>query len=221
MSQVVESAASFWTAIDLVERFGAIPLDRIRRDPAPGTATEQNVIELNDHESRLYELVDGTLVEKTVGFYESSLAGRLVVLLGSFVLKHHLGIVLPADGMMRLAPGLVRMPDVSFLSWQRLPGGKLPRDPIPDLAPDLAIEVISKSNTRQEMDRKLHDYFMAGVRLVWYVYHSPRCEVCAYTSPNEYAVLREDQTLDGGEVVPGFRLALGELFAELAAPENR
>src|SRR5664279_5360422 len=139
MSQVTEIAADGWTAADLVERFGAIPLNRIRQNPAPGTATEEDVIELSEHENRFCELVDGTLVEKTVGAYESYLAIYLAGLLDSYIRKHRLGIVLGADGMMRLAPGLVRIPDVSFISWNRLPAHRVPREPIPDLAPDLAI----------------------------------------------------------------------------------
>ena len=218
MSHVVEPTVGGWTAADLVERFGAIPLSRIRQEPAPGTATERDVSEINERENRLFELLDGILVEKTAGAYESYLSGILVHILWGFVERNNLGIVLGADGMMRLAPGLVRIPDASFISRQRLPGGKAPRDPIPDLAPDLAVEVISKFNTRREMDRKLQDYFAAGVRLVWYVYHSPRREVRVYVNPTEHSVVREDETLDGGEVLPGFRLALADLFAEPAAP---
>ena len=100
----------------------------------------------------------------------------------------------------------------------RLPGHRVPREPIPDLAPDLAVEIISRHNTRQEMDRKLQDYFAAGVRLVWFVYHTPRCEVRVYVSPTEYSVVREGETLDGGAVLPGFQLPLAELFAEPDAP---
>jgi Uma2 family endonuclease len=70
-------------------------------------------------------------------------------------------------GMMQLAPGLVRIPDVSFISWDRFPDRKLPRDPVPHLAPDLAVEVLSQSNTPKEMDRKRRDYFNAGCKLVW------------------------------------------------------
>jgi Uma2 family endonuclease len=216
MSYATQITADGWTAVDLVERFGAIPLHRIVQNPEPGSATEHDVIELNEHENRLCELVDGTLMEKTVGAYESYLSGILVHLLWAFVEKSSLGIVLPADGMMRLAPGLVRIPDLSFISWQRLPERRPPREPIPDLVPDLAVEVISKYNTRQEMDRKLQDYFTAGVQLVWYVYHTPRREVWAYVSPTEYSVVREGETLDGGAVLPGFRLPLADLFAEPA-----
>jgi Uma2 family endonuclease len=218
MSQASEMTVGGWTAVDLVERFGAIPLDRIVRNPAPGTAIEADLLELSEHENRLCELVDGTLMEKTVGAYESYLSGVLVHLIWAFVEKTDLGIVLPADGMMRLAPGLVRIPDLSFISWEHLPGRRPPREPIPDLVPDLAVEVISRYNTREEMDRKLRDYFTAGVRLVWYVYHTPRREVWAYVSPTECTVVREDQTLDGGAVLPGFTLPLANLFAEPGDP---
>ena len=216
MSYAPQIIADGWTAVDLVERFGAIPLSRVIQDPPPGTATEQDVIDFDEHEDRLCELIDGTLVEKTVGAYESFLAVSLICLLGDFVKRNNLGIVLGEAGMMRLAPGLVRIPDVSYVSLARLPGHRVPREPIPDLVPDLAVEVISRSNTRQEMDRKLQDYFTAGVRLVWYVYHTPRREVWVYVSPTEYTIIREGETLDGGAVLPGFQLSLADLFAEPA-----
>lgn len=214
MAHATEAIAGTWTAADLVERFGSIPLSRVRLNPAPGSASEGDVVEIHDREDRLYELVDGILLEKTVGTYESYLAALLVQLLGNYVRENDLGIVLGADGMIRLAPGLVRIPDVSFISWRRLPQRKVPRDPIADLAPDLAVEVISKGNTPQEMERKLSDYFAAGVRQVWYVYHSPRREVLVYASPTERTVLGDQQTLDGGDLLPGFTLPLKDFFAE-------
>ena len=81
------------TLADLLERFGAIPAARIRYDPPPGTATEQDVITLEAREKRLFELVDGVLVEKAMGFYESFLAMRLAQFLLAFVERHVLGIV--------------------------------------------------------------------------------------------------------------------------------
>jgi Uma2 family endonuclease len=214
MSQIIETSASPWTAVDLIMRFGAIPLNRVLHDPPPGTAVEQDAIDLCERENRLCELVDNTLVEKTNGSYESYLAVCLSELLSAFVRKHRLGIVLGADALMRLAPGLVRIPDVSYVSWDRLPDRKPPRVAIADLAPDLAVEIISRGNTRQEMDRKLHDYFAAGVRLVWYVYHEPRREVHVYTGPEQCRILGENESLDGGAVLPGFQLPLADLFAE-------
>ena len=113
MARVTELFAADWTAADLVERFGAIPLHRIRHDPPPGSASERDVIEIHAREDRLFELVDEVLVEKTMGTYESYLAALLVQLLGNYVRENDLGIMLGADGMMRLAPELVRIPDVN------------------------------------------------------------------------------------------------------------
>ena len=200
------------TVADLVELFGPMPAGRIRTNPAPGTATEQDVIDIEARESRLCELVDGVLVEKTVGIYESYLAVRIIHLLAGFVERYPLGIVLGADGMMRLAPGLVRIPDASFVSWDQLPGRRVPRVPIADLAPDLAVEVISPSNTTREMERKLQEYLAAGVRLVWYVHPEPQ-EVHVYTA-ERHDVLTIDQELSGDDVLPGFALPLRQLFEE-------
>ena len=100
------------------------------------------------------------------------------------------------------------------MSWDRFPGGKLPKTPIPAVAPDLAVEVLSDSNTEGEMRRKLQDYFTAGVRLVWYV--DPRTRTAAvYTSPEQCTVFDENGVLTGGDVLPGFELPLRELFAEI------
>ena len=200
------------TLADLLDRFGPIPAERIRTNPPPGTATEQDVIDIEERESRLCELVDGVLVEKTVGYYESYLAMRLGHFLTGFVEQHRLGIVAGEAGTLRLAPGLVRIPDVSFSSWEQLPGGRIPRQPIADLAPDLAVEVISPGNTPREMERKRQEYLAAGVRLVWYVLPEQQ-EVHVYTV-DRHEVLTIDQEISGGDVLPGFTLPLRQLFQQ-------
>lgn len=199
------------TLADLVERLGSVPLHRIRSQPAPGTAVEQDVLARPEGNKRLCELVDGVLVEKPMGYYESRLAAVLVGYLERFLTEHDLGIVLGEAGTLRLAPGLVRIPDVCFLSWDRFPGRELPREPIPDLCPDLAVEVLSESNTQQEMARKLREYFTAGARLVWYVDPGART-VGVSSGPAQMVLLGEDETLDGGRVLPGFSLPLREWF---------
>ena len=151
-----------WTVADLYRRFGPIAFDRIRQDPPPGCGTVDDVIPLNDHEDRLYELVDGILVEKTVGYEESCIAGRILTRLNIFVEPRGLGLVAGADGTIQLDFGLVRIPDVSFVSWERVPGGDFPREPVPVLVPDLAVEVISRRNTPKEMAEKLREYFGRG-----------------------------------------------------------
>ncbi len=199
------------TVSDLLHQLGDIPPERVRLQPTLGTATEADVVAVHDREKRLCELVDGVLVEKTMGYYESYLAATLIRLLGNFVVAHDLGIVAGADGMMRLAPGLVRIPDVSFVSWEKLPGRRLPRQAIPDLVPDLAVEVLSEGNTPREMARKLDEYFSLGVRLVWLV--NPMTESTAvYTSRNQSTVLDKSATLEGGMILPDFTLPLSALF---------
>ena len=211
MSQATIAPPDIKTLADLRQRLGGIPLKRIWFHPAPGTATEKDVIEADERENRLCELVDGTLVEKAMGFDESRLAGDLLHLVKSYLDRDDLGICVGADGMMRIAPGLVRIPDLSFISWDRLPGRESPREPIPDLAPDLAVEVLSEGNTKAEMARKVREYFDAGVVLVWMI--DPRKRTArVYSTVEKSSLIRADQALDGGTVLPGFVLPLSDLL---------
>src|SRR5262249_13338219 len=133
----------------LLERLGGIPLERIRTRPAPGTATEEDVLAAAEGaRKRVCELVEGVLVEKARGTRESLLGGALFAELYGFVRKHKLGKVLPGDGTLRLMPGSVRVPDVSFISWAQMPGGKFPEQRLADLYPDLAVEILSEGNTK-------------------------------------------------------------------------
>lgn len=208
----VESPPTAMTLTDLAEIFGPMPAWRIRNVPAPGTATEQDVIRIQEHEDRLCELVDGVLVEKTVGFYESVLAGMLLRRIGDFVEANNLGVVSGEGGMMRLFPGLIRIPDVAFASWKELPED-IAEEPVPNIVPDLAVEVLSAGNTKQEMDRKLDDYFGAGVRLVWFI--EPRKKTAkVFTAKDASTVIDEKGALNGGDVLPGFSLDLKTLFAK-------
>jgi Uma2 family endonuclease len=202
------------TLADLLDLLGHVPLDRIRARPPLGTATEKDVLAaLEGPNKRLCELVSGVLVEKPMGAKESHIAGILIGLLNLFLDENDLGATFGEAGAMRFMPGLVRIPDVSFVSWNRL-GGEMPRAPIPDLVPDLAVEVISKSNTPEEMKRKLQEYFAAGVLLVWFIY--PRTQTAeVFTSPVQSKKIGKNGTLDGGNVLPGFSLPLKKLFSRV------
>jgi Uma2 family endonuclease len=216
MNQLSTLAPPSLTAADLAAQFGPMPLSRFCFSPFPGTATEEDVVRLQEREKRLYELVDGILVEKVMAFSESILACYLIQMIRNWLDQHNLGVVAGEGGMMRLAPGLIRIPDVSFVRWEQFPNRKVTLDPVPNIHPDLAIEVLSPSNTAEEMQRKLHDFFNSGSSLVWYV--DPRARtVTVYTSPDHFTVLHEGQALDGGDVLPGFTLPLSKLFAELDA----
>jgi Uma2 family endonuclease len=196
------------TLADVLERVG-VAADRVLHRPYP--ATEAELLSENESGLHLCELVEGVLVEKSKGYYESLVAAVLIRLLGSYVEEHRLGIVLGPDGTLRLLPGLVRVPDVSFISWKQFPDGQLPRVRILPPAPDLAVEVLSERNTKAEMERKLREYFSAGTRLVWDADPIART-VYVYTCPEDVTVLTNGDHLDGADVVPGFRLRVGEWF---------
>jgi Uma2 family endonuclease len=208
---------STWNMEDLLKHLGNIPARRIRLKPAPGTATERHVAEIERRENRLYELVDGVLVEKIMGLSESAIALELGRVLGNFLAEHDLGFPSGADGPVRLMPGLVRIPDLAYISWEQLPRREIPSQPIPNLVPDLAAEVLSEGNTREEMERKLKEYFLSGVKLVWFVYLNTRT-VEVFTAPDQSTTLRGSQFLEGGEVLPGFRVAIDAIFRRLPPP---
>lgn len=200
------------TVGDLLDRLGDVSPRRIRLRPPVGTATEDDLLRVLRKGDRLYELVEGALVEKVMGYGEGGLAADLVRLLGRFLDDNDLGDLVGPDTGMRLLPGLVRIPDVSFISWDKLPGRQRPTEAIPDLVPDLAVEVLSESNTAAEMERKRQDYFAAGVRLVWII--DPRERTLGvYTAPGVCTTLHEADTLDGGDVLPGLQLPVQRIFA--------
>ena len=205
---------------ELLVRLGNIAPERIRFNPPPGTATVEDVLSIERRENRLCELVDGVLVEKVMGYAESWIAAIIANALNGFVLPRDLGAVTGPDGMIRFPNNLVRMPDVAFAFWHRFPDGKLPDEGAPEIVPDLAVEVLSKGNTTAEMQRKLHEYFAAGVQLVWFVDPKSR-KVTVYRTLTQAKVVAEDGVLDGGKVLPGFKLPVASLFAKLKAARRK
>lgn len=199
---------------DLLRRLGDIPADRVRFTPPPGTAT---IADVAAH--RMCELIDGTLVEKSMGWTESLLAMALGSCLREYLKHHPLGVVTGPDSTQEIRPDLVRIPDVSFFSWDRIPGRRLPREPVPALVPDLAVEILSVSNTAAEMARKRAEYFQSGVRLVWMI--DPRTRtVEVFDSPSSKTLLHESDRLIGGDLLPGFEIDLNVFFGELDPPAD-
>ena len=206
--------AGLRTIADLLRDIGGIPADRVRLRPAPGKATLDDVIQSEADDNRLCELVDGVLVEKAIGFRESILAVFLIRLLEKYVAEHDLGVVTSSDGMMEISSGLVRIPDVAYISWRRFPNRKIPATPIPALAPDFAIEVLSASNTLSEMRRKRNEYFAAGVQLIWEVDPSAK-SVAVYTEPESPTIFFAPCTITAAPVLPDFSVSLLEWFRRI------
>ncbi len=199
---------------DRLTDLGNVPAARVRSEPAPGAATVEDVVRLRNVERRLFELVDGTLVEKAMGWQESLLTGILLQWLNNYLDQHRIGVATGPDGLMRLFGDTVRGPDVAFVAWSRMPGGRIPEEPVPDLVPNFVIEVISVGNTYGEMSRKRREYFHAGVELLWMVDHRSRT-VTVFRTTQDATVVSEGQNLDAGNVLPGWQINIGDLFSRL------
>ena len=168
-----------------------------------------------DFSERLYEVADGLVTEKPMGAFEIEVASILFIALAAFVREANLGKA-QTEMMFLIDPArnLKRRPDVSFVSRERWPIAKpAPRTEAWNVVPDLAVEVVSPTNTAGELVQKVDDYFGAGVRLVWLVYPSHGL-VQVYESASTMTVLRREDDLEGGDVVPGFRLPLASLLPD-------
>ena len=97
------------------------------------------------------------------------LAFELSYFIRRFLETNDLGMLTGEAGLLKILPGQIRAPDVAFIRWERFPGRKPPKAAIYAIVPDLTVEILSEGNTKAEMDRKLRDYFQAGVQLVWYI----------------------------------------------------
>lgn len=206
----VDSAA---TIADLLACLGDISPERVRLHPAPGHATYHDLVRANQqHHGPICEWVEKTLVEKAMGFHESWLAFIIMGQFDSYLLANDLGMCTGPDGVMRILPEIGRAPDISFISWKLLPGGKPPpRDEkVPAVVPDLVVEVLSESDTPREMARKREEYFRAGVNVVWEIDPATRSAV-VYTGKGVTQV-PVNGTLACEEILPGFVLSLQQVF---------
>jgi Uma2 family endonuclease len=161
-----------------------------------------------------YELVAGRLRKITpAGSIHGVVGMRLAVAISVHVDQHQLGVVFAADTGFKLAssPDTVRAPDVSFVSRGRIPTGGIPKAYWPG-APDLAVEVLSPTDVRSEIDEKIDEYLHTGVRLVWFVNPFER-RITVHQPGKRPVMLDERDCVDGSDVLPGFNYPLARLFA--------
>jgi len=196
------------TIADLLHVLGDVPPGRVLWTPRPEAATEADVLS-----TKRTELVDGLLVEKSASFAKGCAEVGIGGPLWEHARRTRLGGVTMASAPHRLTPGVVRRPDIAFTSWDRMltPNGKLP-DIVP-CAPDLVVEFPTEDNPPAELARKRREFFAAGTRLLWEFDLDART-VSVFRSSDVSVVLTTDDTLDGSVVLPGFRVQLGELFAD-------
>ncbi|HLU10677.1 MAG TPA: Uma2 family endonuclease [Oceanobacillus sp.] len=167
------------------------------------------IASLPENEDRRLELEDGEIVD--MGWsspLNTIVAVRMATFINVFVLANDLGYVTGADGGFILPNGNTRRPDVGFVSKQRLSA-------LPErfyLAPDLAVEVVSPN---EDILKKVYEYLDSGTRLVWAIYAEDKTVIVFKF--DEHNILRGERlditgTLDGGDVLPGFTLAVKDIF---------
>ncbi len=164
-------------------------------------------------EEGLCELVAGEIVrEPAPGEEHGRVAADVLFAVASFVREHRLGRVYAAETGFVLArdPDTVRAPDAAFVATERL-ASTVRRGPYFEGAPDLAVEVLSPGNRPGAMDSKVRDYLAGGARAVWVV-DPARWSVAVHRPDQDSEVLSAGDILDGGAVLPGFRLPVRELF---------
>jgi Uma2 family endonuclease len=161
-----------------------------------------------------YELVRGELSELPgTGGKHGRLALWIGALLLRFVGERGLGVV-SGDGtgyLLYRDPDLVRIPDVSFVARERVPAGGVPEGFWP-FAPDLVVEIVSPNDRAEDVQGKVREYLAAGTRLVWVVWPRLRL-VTMHEAGGGYRERGPDDDLDGGDVLPGFRVRVAELLA--------
>jgi Uma2 family endonuclease len=170
-------------------------------------------------DDELYEVVDGKRVRTPpIGVFAVWTAFELARFLANFAAEN-LGRVITEALFHLPAPiNRDRRPDVAFVSYERWAKDRPipPTDNAWNVVPNLAAEVVSLTDSVEELEQKIADYFRAGVELVWVV-HPTRSKIHVYQSLTQIAVLSKNEVLDGGKVVPGFKLALADLFAGAAS----
>jgi Uma2 family endonuclease len=144
----------------------------------------------------------------------------LLLPLASYVKEKRLGRVFPDSVGYELIdlPRTVRVPDISFVQSSRLPEGGIGPGLL-KLAPDLAVEVLSPSETASRLEEKLEDYRVSGTRLVW-VIDPERRTVMIVSADAPVRWLRNDDMLDGAHIIAGFAYRVADLFEGLAQPQR-
>lgn len=164
--------------------------------------------------SQNHELIEGELVKTmSTGFIHGVIAQRIGRFIGNFADEHNLGEVAAAETGFILGEQTYRGADGAFISNESLAKHGYPQGFFPT-APDIAIEVVSPNNTSEEMMQKVNLYLQNGSRLVWVIYPQTKV-ITVYRQNNLVSLLRENDMLEGEDVLPGFQLPVEQLFANL------
>lgn len=157
-------------------------------------------------------------MEKDRGTLSDLVASRLMIRLGAYVMANDLGEVLGQGTGFQfpaLDGGRLRYPDVSFVRAGRFVDGVIPDGWTP-FPPDLVVESVSPNDLADDVIAKGHMWLAAGARVAWIVFPHTRALMVIYPGPR-YTMLDENEHVDGGDVVPGFRLRVGDILPPATA----
>jgi Uma2 family endonuclease len=169
--------------------------------------TEDEFMRLPD-DGRKYELVDGEPKEVPTSVTHDVIGSELIFRLRPYVKGR--GFLTIGQAGFRMTSHNIRCPDVSFMRKERLPDGK-PNEGFGDAAPDLCVEIISPSEERADMERKVREYFASGAEQVWHLFPE-RQRLVRFRSPGDSDTLEADDVIEGGDLLPGFSARIGDLF---------
>jgi Uma2 family endonuclease len=175
--------------------------------------TAEQFCEMPEVPGKRFELVRGELIEMPgAGVLHSVIAALIYRLIFAHAEERNLGMAFP-DGLgyvLRHHPDIVRIPGASFVASGRIPEGDLPKG-FWDLAPDLAVEVVSPNDMADDVHDKVHEYLEMGTRLVWVVWPKTHT-VSVHTVDETSRELDSGDELDGGDVLPDLRVRVADLF---------
>ena len=175
-------------------------------------STANELFEMPDDGFR-YELVKGELRRMSPsGSEHGAIVINITLLLGAYVKANRLGVCFGAETGFKIGsdPDTVRAPDLAFVRGDRIPERGIPKK-FWQGAPDLAVEVLSPGDTFSEVEEKIEQWLDAGARTVWII-NPKRRGVSIYRPMTDVTHLSEGDELDGGDVVPGFRCKVSEIF---------
>ena len=177
------------------------------------TWTEKELMDLPNNGNK-YELINGELIMGPTGIEHEDIGARLLAALERFVLEHKLGIMCGSSAGYLMKSGNLRSPDVSFISKKRLQGFKRPPKGFFKGSPDLAVEILSPSDTIENLHEKIVEYFGNDTKLVW-VINPEEQVILVYHSQRPDKLLSGNDILNGEDIFTGFTLPVSELFVEL------
>lgn len=157
-----------------------------------------------------YEIVNGHKEVKMAGALHGRIGAKLITKLGMYLEQYPIGETYISNTTFVIGAN-ERMPDVSFVSSERIPASGTPSTKW-EIAPDLAVEVVSPTDIWDKVNEKVDEYFAAGVKQVWLV-SLPLERVTVYDSPTQSLTLTATDELTSERLLPGFKCRVADLFA--------